>query len=102
MTTQTPVAFSYGPETFRSLAQNLQMYRSIGHPGRKKLPAAPVVVDWSKTLLPFPGLIGTCETATVLEPVFAFSEDNSWALLAQGWVRLESHIDDRPDITRST
>ena len=100
MTTQTPRAFSYEPETFRSIAQDLQTYRATGHPGRGMPSSAPLIVDWSKTLLPFPGIIGTSGTATVLEPVFAFSDDNSWALLSRGWVRLENHVDDRLDIAR--
>lgn len=50
--------------------------------------------------VPFPGIIGISRTDTVLEPVFAFSDDNSWALLAQGRVRLENHIDDRLDTAR--
>ncbi|WJS00325.1 hypothetical protein [Roseibium aggregatum] len=100
MTTQTPRAFSYEPETFRTIAQDLQTYRATGHPGRERRSTTPLIVDWSKTLLPFPGIIGTSGMATVLEPVFAFSDDNSWALLAQGWVRLENHVDDRLEIAR--
>ncbi|MFN3132435.1 hypothetical protein [Roseibium sp.] len=95
MAVHTPRAFSYEPETFRAIAQHLQTYRTTGDPDREKSFTAPLIVDWSKTLLPFPGIIGTSQTATILEPVFAFSEDNSWALLANGWVRLKNHVDEQ-------
>ncbi|WP_417683973.1 hypothetical protein [Roseibium sp.] len=97
MTNPTLRAFSFEPETFRSIALALQMYRKNGLPPLEAPSTAPLIVDWSRTLLPFPGIIGTSETAPILEPVFAFSEDDSWALLSRGWVRLENHVDDRLD-----
>ncbi|KND18805.1 hypothetical protein ADZ37_13095 [Pannonibacter phragmitetus] len=100
MTTRTPRAFSYEPETFWSIAQDLQAYRNTGFPSPGSQSVIPLVVDWSRTLLPFPGIIGSSQAAPILEPVFAFSDDNSWALLARGWVRLENHVDAHLDAIR--
>ncbi|MEE4013424.1 hypothetical protein V1T76_15235 [Roseibium sp. FZY0029] len=89
----TPRSLAFEPETFLSLAHEIQTLRSTGRPSGSNRLTDHIVTDWSKTLLPFPAIIGSLETTPILEPVFAFSDDNSSALLSSGWVRLENHID---------
>ncbi|WP_346897551.1 hypothetical protein [uncultured Roseibium sp.] len=89
----SPLSVSFEPETFLSLAREIQALRSTGRPSGSNRLTSPIVTDWSKTLLPFPAIIGSLGATPVLEPVFAFSDDNSCALLSSGWVRLENHVD---------
>jgi hypothetical protein len=84
---------TFSPETLRSLAQDLTAFRKNAQMSGQNTSTVPLVSDWSKTLLPFPAIIGSTNSKSILEPAFAFTEDNSMALLPGGWFRLEGHVD---------
>lgn len=83
----------FDPETLLSLASDLKSFRRTGHPVGIKEHAAPVISSWSRTLLPHPAVIGSLNHETILRPIFAMTEDQSWALLNSGWHRLEDHVE---------
>ncbi|MGX1496684.1 hypothetical protein ACSSV1_001720 [Labrenzia sp. MBR-25] len=90
----------FDPETLFSLAKDLRAFQRVGHPTGTDLPAAPVISNWSRTLLPHPAIIGSLNHITVLQPVFAITDDRSWALVSSGWTRLDEHVDESLSIGR--
>ncbi len=92
----------FDPETLFSLANDLREFQKTGHPTGTGLPAAPVISNWSRTLLPHPAIIGSLNHETVLQPVFAITDDRSWALLSSGWIRLNGHVDENLSIGRQS
>ena len=86
-------SLAFSSETLTVIAQNLTALQSSGKNAGLEQSEFPLVRDWSKTLLPFPAIIGSVDTKSILEPAFAFSEDHSMALLPGGWFRLDGHVD---------
>ncbi|EFO30180.1 hypothetical protein TRICHSKD4_3761 [Roseibium sp. TrichSKD4] len=84
---------AFSPETLTVIAQNLKALQPNGKNAWLEQSEFPLLRDWSKTLLPFPAIIGSVDTKSILEPAFAFSEDHSMALLPGGWFRLDGHVD---------
>ncbi|MBO6894291.1 MAG: hypothetical protein JJ866_20275 [Roseibium sp.] len=83
----------FDPETLLSLASDLRDFQKTGDPVGVDRGSSPVISNWSRTLLPHSAIIGSLNHDTVLQPLFALTEDRSWALLSQGWYRLEDHAE---------
>lgn len=76
------------------IARDIIAFENSAHLSDPEATSGPLLQDWSKTLVAFPGIIATSETGPFLEPLFWVSQDLRWAATTKGLSRLGEHIDD--------